>query len=94
MIDVGQTGDVTFGTPAEQLDFFVRDQFSNVNGVCEVFDTNSLEVASHNIPSMTGHMPAARCRLVPAIGDELLLSPTALNVVIGSNDITLGNQLP
>ena len=48
MIDVGQTGEVTFGTPAEQLDFFVRDQFSDVNGVCKVFDTNGLEVASFN----------------------------------------------
>jgi len=49
MIDVGQTGEVTFGTPAEQLEFFVRDQFSDVNGVCKVFDTNGVEVASYNI---------------------------------------------
>jgi hypothetical protein len=41
-IDVGQTGEVTFGTPAEQLDFFVRDQFSDVSGVCKVFRSNSL----------------------------------------------------
>ena len=48
MIDVGDTGTVTFGTPAEQLDFYIRDQFSDVNGVCKVYDTNNVEVASFN----------------------------------------------
>lgn len=51
MIDVGQVGEVTFGTPAEQLDFFVRDQFANINGVCKVFDTTGVEVASFNSSS-------------------------------------------
>ena len=49
MIPAGQTGNITFGTPAEQLDFFVRDQFASVNGVCKVFDTLGVEVASFNI---------------------------------------------
>ncbi|MCK5945490.1 MAG: PQQ-dependent sugar dehydrogenase, partial [Planctomycetes bacterium] len=48
MIDAGDIGTVTFGTPAEQLDFHVRDQFPDVNGVCKVFDTNNNEVASFN----------------------------------------------
>jgi glucose/arabinose dehydrogenase len=48
MIGAGNTGTVTFETPAKQVSLFFRDENASVQSVLTLFDTDGIEVGSFN----------------------------------------------
>ncbi len=46
MVSAGGTGTITFETPAQEINLFLRDESSSVGGVLTVFDTDGIEIDS------------------------------------------------
>jgi hypothetical protein len=51
MINVGKVGDITFGLPAENVSFFLRDSSASVNSVLTVYDAKGVVMTTINSSS-------------------------------------------